>query len=182
MTDLGASSYHLNLKEADALEYWVRTCADPLIRYAFSITGSSAAAEDAMEDAFAALLVKGGTFHSPQQLRAWLYKTTRSKAVDYLRHHKREVPLYDLENVLCAPDPEADTFLQQRNQRLYACMQQLPLQYRQVLVLTYFDDFDVSQICVILGKTKKQVYNLLARAKASLKELLIKEGITYEGF
>ena len=182
MTDSGAGSYHLNLKEPGALEYWVLTCADSMIRYAFSITGSSAAAEDAMEDAFAALLVKGGKFHSPHQLRAWLYKTTRNKAVDYLRHHKREVPLCDLENVLYASDPETDTFLHQRNQRLYACMQQLPLQYRQVLVLTYFDNFDVSQICVILGKTKKQVYNLLVRAKASLKELLIKEGITYEEF
>ena len=50
MTDSGAGSYHLNLKEPGALEYWVLTCADPLIRYAFSITGSSTAAEDAMEE------------------------------------------------------------------------------------------------------------------------------------
>ena len=180
MTDSGASSYHLNLKDPGALEYWVHTCADSLIRYAYSIVGSSSAAEDAMEDAFAAMLVKGGKFHTPQQLRAWLFKTTHNKAVDYLRHHKREVPLCDVENVLHSSDLETDLIYRQRNDTIYVCMQRLPVQYRQVLVLTYFDEFEISQLCTILGKTKKQIYNLLARAKASLKELLMEEGITHE--
>ena len=182
MTDSGASSYHLNLKEPGALEYWVHTCAEPLVRYAYCIVGSSAAAEDAMEDAFATLLVKGTAFRTPQQLRAWLYKVTRNNAVDYLRRHKRETPLCDVENVLCSSDPESDLILRQRNQSIYVCMQRLPVQYRQVLGLTYFDGFALSQVCSIMGKSKKQVYNLLNRAKVALKELLIQEGITHEEF
>ena len=59
-------------------------------------------------------------------------------------------------------------------------MQQLPEQYRQVLQLTYFDGFDVEQITVITKKSKKQVYNLLTRARSSLGKLLIKEGISDE--
>ena len=180
MTDSGASSYHLNLTAPGALEYWVQTLAQPLVRYAYSIVGSSFAAEDAMEDAFAALLVGRHHFQSPQQLRAWLYKTTHNKAVDYLRRHKREVPLEDVENVFSSPDPASAVALRERNRTIYVCMQQLPQQYRQVLILTYFDGFSVAEVCAIMRKTQKQVYNLLARAKVALKELLLEEGISSE--
>ncbi len=182
MTDSGASSYRLNLADPGALEYWVQTLSEPLVRYAYSITQSAAAAEDAMEDAFAALLVKKLRFHSPQQLRAWLYKTTHHKAVDYLRRHSREVPLSDVENVLHSQDTAAHAALRERNRTIYMCMQRLPVQYREVLLLTYFEDFDIPQLCAIMGKSKKQIYNLLARAKVALKELLIQEGISNEEF
>ena len=180
MTDSGASSYRLNLTDPGALEYWVQTLAEPLIRYAYSITHSSAAAEDAMEDAFAALLAGKRRFQSPEQLRAWLYKTTHNKSVDYLRRHKRQVPLEDVENVLCSPDPASAVALRERNKIVYICMQRLPQQYREVLILTYFDNFSVAEVCAVLRRSKKQVYNLLARAKIALKELLLKEGLTHE--
>lgn len=181
MADHGESSYHLDLKNSEALEEIVRTYAQPLIRYAYTLVGSTAVAEDAMEDAIAALLVKGGaSFRSPQALRAWLYRTTRNKAVDYLRRHRREMPLEDVEQILHTWDAEQDAQLRQRDARLYACMQRLPQQYREVLELTYFEGFSVEQICALRRKSAKQVYNLLARAKASLKERLIEEGITYE--
>ena len=67
-----------------------------------------------------------------------------------------------------------------RNRTLYRCMNDLPPQYAEVLYLVYIEDRPIEQVCKLLKKTKKQVYNLLARAKTSLKVLLIKEGISYE--
>ena len=49
-----------------------------------------------------------------------------------------------------------------------------------LFLLHYIEGFSVQQICTILGKSSKQIYNLLARAKTALKEILIKEGMTYE--
>lgn len=180
MADHSESSYHLDLKNSEVFESALRTYAQPLVRYAYTLVGSTAAAEDAMEDAFAALLVKGGSFASEQALRAWLFRTTRNKAIDHLRRHRREVPLEDVEEVAQTWDTEQDALVRERNRRLYICMQRLPQQYREVLQLTYFEHFSVEQICAVRRKSAKQVYNLLARAKASLKEHLIEEGITYE--
>ena len=180
MTDQGVRSYRQNLQDTQVLEQIVRTYSEPLIRYAYSMLGSFAAAEDAMEDAIAALLVKGGAFRSEEHLRGWLYRTTRNKSIDYLRRHKREVPLEDVENVLHTWDAEQNVFLRQRNQSIYRCMQSLPEQYREILVLAYFEGFDVERICAIQRKSAKQVYNLLARAKTSLKEKLMEEGISCE--
>lgn len=59
-------------------------------------------------------------------------------------------------------------------------MEKLAPQYREILQLTYLDGFSVKQCCKVLKKKEKQIYNLLARAKLTLKEILCKDGISYE--
>ena len=49
-----------------------------------------------------------------------------------------------------------------------------------MLQLKYLEGFEGKQICDILGRSAKQVYNLLARAKVALKQQLEREGISYE--
>ena len=181
MTGFGESSYRRNpAADPQELERLVRTYADLLVRYAFTIVGSSAAAEDVMEDTFAYLIAKGGNFPDEGSIRAWLYKVAHSKAINYLRKHKREVPLQDVEQVLYGGSLERDLIRQERNEVLYLCMQKLPDKYRQVLQLKYLDGFTQAQICAITGLSVKQVYNCLHRGRVALKELLRKEGITYE--
>ena len=181
MTGFGESSYRRNpAADPQELERLVHTYADPLVRYAFTIVGSSAAAEDVMEDTFAYLLAKGGHFPDESSIRAWLYKVAHSKAINYLRRHKREVPLQDVEQVLYGGNLEEELVKQERNEVLYLCMQHLPEKYRQVLQLKYLDGFAQAQICSITGLSVKQVYNCLHRGRVALKELLLKEGITYE--
>ena len=181
MTGIGESSYRRD-RAVDmlTLEQLVYTYSDALVRYAYCYVGSADVAEEVTEDAFAALFVKNKHFETAQQARAWLYKAVRSRAVDYLRLHRRHVPLEDVQEVLSVPGPVEEFIVKERNDAIYRCMQALPQQYRVVLQLQYFDEFDIAQIGKILGKTKKQVYNLLSRAKAALKELLVKEGITSE--
>jgi RNA polymerase sigma-70 factor (ECF subfamily) len=181
MPRIGASSYRRYLaNNPETLELLVHAYSDALVRYAYSYVGNAAAAEDIMEDAFALYIAKKIEFDSKEQIRCWLYKTARSRAIDYLRRHRREVSLEGLEQVLSTPDPYVDAARRERNAALYRNLQKLPQQYRVVLQLHYIEDFKVEQICEIMKKSPKQVYNLLSRARASLKELLIKEGITYE--
>ena len=56
-------------------------------------------------------------------------------------------------------------------------MQKLPVEYKDVLCLTYFDGFSVKEVCAVMQKTAKQVYNLLARAKLTLRKFLDEVGI-----
>ncbi len=156
--------------------------SDALVRYAYGLVGSAATAEDIMEEAYAALLVKNPSFYSAEQARSWLYKSVHGKAVDHLRRHWREIPLSDVENVLAASDMEQSFLEKEQNKQVYRCMENLPRQYRQVLILSYFDGFSVPEIGQILGKNTKQVYNLQSRAKAALKEIMLKEGFNYEEF
>ena len=163
-----------------SLETIICTYSDSMVRFACSFVGSASVAEELMEDALADVLFRDKSFNNEAHLKAYLYKTVRHRCINYLRFHQRLVPLDDVESVLCAGDLETDVFKRERDKTVFACLQELPLQYRQVLMLTFFDEFSVDEICIIMARSKKQVYNLLSRAKASLKTLLEKVGFTHE--
>lgn len=169
-----------NGREAVSLETVIRTYSDPLVRFAYGFVLSASVAEELMEDALADVLFRDKKFEDEAHFRAYLYKAVRHRCLNYLRFHRKLVPLEDVEGVLFYGDLEADTIRMERDRTVYTCLQKLPLQYRQVLMLMYFEEFSVDQISTILSRSKKQVYNLLARAKASLKTELEKVGITYE--
>ena len=56
----------------------------------------------------------------------------------------------------------------------------LKAEYREVIILRYFDDLSPERIAQITKRKTKQVYNLLARGKTALKEELKTEGVGYE--
>ena len=181
MAEIGVSSYRrLTQGDQTALDQILIAYSDALVRFAYSLVHNYHASEDIAAESIAILLSKNRKFRDEGHMRAYLYKIARNKAMDHLRHHRHLVPLEDVEMVLGSGDPESDAVLRRRDETIYRCMQALPEQYRQVLQLSYFDDFPVAEICAILKKSQKQVYNLLARARIALKELLEKEGITHE--
>ncbi len=179
MAEIGASSYRRFLLGEDrALEEIVAEYSDALVRFAGSLVGLSAG-EDVAAEAMALFLFKRKQFPDEARMRAYLYKIARSKAMDHLRRHRETVPLEDVEGVLGDGDPLVQILRRERDAVLYRNLQKLPVQYREVLTLAYLDEFSVEQICTVLKKKPKQVYNLLARGKSALKANLEKEGITH---
>ncbi len=180
MAEIGASSYRRFLQgDESGLNAFVAEYSDALVRYAAGFVGA-AAAEDLAAEAMALFLYKRKTFPDEWRMRAYLYKIVRSKSMDYLRRHKDTVPLEDVQAVLGQGDPLSDILRRERNEVLRRCLCQLPGQYREVLTLAYLEDFQIREICTVMGRTSKQVYNLLSRAKTALKDLLEKEDISYE--
>ena len=59
-------------------------------------------------------------------------------------------------------------------------MRELKPEYFQVLYLVYFEDFSNKEIATIMKKNKRQIENLIYRAKNALKSELEKEGFEYE--
>ena len=163
-----------------ALEETVRIYSDALVRFACCYVKNSATAEDIMEDAFVTLLLKRKIFHEEEQLRAYLYKTVRTKSIDYLRRQKRLASLSDYTDALIGERTEYNVLQREQSLAVRQAMKKLPAQYKETLLLSYFNGLDIQELCDALGKTQKQVYNLLSRAKSSLKKILQKEGISYE--
>lgn len=181
MSDKGFESYQQYLRGDEyALEELVRTYSDPLVRFIFCYVQDASEAEDIMEDTIVTLIMKNKRFSDGDKLHGYLYKIARNKAIDYLRWHRRHVPLEDVEKVLAGEDLTATHSRRARDEKIYSCMQSMPKQYKEVLHLTYFEDLPLQQVSRIMGKSMKQIYNLHARAKTAIKELLIKEGIDHE--
>lgn len=60
----------------------------PLLRYAFSLVGRRAVAEEIVQEVFLQLHAHWDHVESP---KAWLFQTVRNRALKYIRDHKREV-------------------------------------------------------------------------------------------
>ena len=67
---------------------------------------------------------------------------------------------------------------EERNRILHFCMDEMNLDYREVLYLTYFEGMSYAQAAEVTGKTVKQITNMVYRGKESLRRLLEREGIT----
>lgn len=178
MTDFGASSYRRFLQgDKRALETLVRMYSDCLTQYAYLFVRNFADAEDIMEESFAALIAKPRNIPDGARFKAYLYKTARNKCLDFLRSKKRtERPLSDYEDILRSEDVEGKIESAERDRKVFECLCRLGEPYREVLYFTYFDGFTANEIGTLLKKSRKQVYNLLARAKLRLKTILEEEG------
>ena len=158
-----------------ALEALVARYSDALVRFAYCLLKDAYAAEDAAEDAFVALIVKKRAFSDDTNLRAYLYKTVRNRCIDLIRRERKRIPSPEF-----SEDPVLLAERRERNAILYAAMQKLPAQYGDVLYLVFLEGFRPEEAARILRRTKKQTYNLIARAKAALKEILAGQGVNYE--
>ena len=110
---------------------------------------------------------------------AYLYKSARNMA---LRHKSRKHPCFSFEDM--DKEPESETLIEEviktkeRNRLLHLCMEQLNDEYREALYLVYFEEMSYSQAGQIMGKSIKQITNMVYRGKQSLRGLLEREGIT----
>ena len=69
-----------------------------------------------------------------------------------------------------------DIFKEERYAALYRALEQLSPDYRQALYLIYFEDMDNESAAKVMGRSRKQFYNLTSRGKAALKGILERMG------
>ena len=70
--------------------------------------------------------------------------------------------------------------LDERKIVVHKAISSLKTEYRQVLWLCFFEELSNEEVAQIMGKSKRQIENLVYRAKQTLKSVLDKEGFEYE--
>jgi RNA polymerase sigma-70 factor (ECF subfamily) len=183
--DNGASSYRrfLDGDEGGIVEI-IRDYKDGLILYLNGFVQNIYTAEDLMEDTFVRLVAKKPKFSARYSFKTWLYTIGRNVAIDYLRHNTKMIPVSyeDLQRIESEEEGLEISYLKEEQKiMLHRAMGKLNSDYQQVLYLSFFEDFDNGQIAAVMKKSKRQVENLIYRAKMSLRSELDKEGFCHEG-
>ena len=183
--DNGASSYRRfrdNGDESGLVEI-IRDYKDGLILYLTSIVGNIQTAEELAEDTFVLLGTKKPRDKGGSSFKTWLYTIGKNLAVDHMRKFskQREVPLDDMYDVSDRENIENNHIRSEDKRQLLRAMKQLKEEYRQVLYLVYFENFSNTEAAAIMGKSERQIRNLLYRSKETLRKILEKEGFSYEG-
>ena len=181
--DNGESSYRRFLAGDDSgMVDIVREFKDGLMLYLRSYTDDISSAEDCVQDTFIKLAVKKPKFNGKSSFKTWLYTIGRNIAIDHERHSRKRmsIPLSDYDNIADEADLEQNYLVSEQKIRLRHAICRLKKEYQQILYLSYFEGFSNAESAGILGKSSKQIENLLYNARKALRTELEKEGFNYE--
>ena len=160
------------------LDELMKKYGDPLTLYINGYLHDVHEAEDLMIEAFSYLFTKKPRIRDGG-FKAYLYKTARHMA---LRHKSRQRLSFNLDDLTEEPDGqilvEEVVQTKERDQILHSCMDVLNPDYRESLYLTYFEGMSYLQAAEVMGKSVKQITNMVYRGKERLRGLLEREGIT----
>lgn len=149
---------------------------DSLYRYACRLTGSDVEAEDLVQETFLIASEKFEQLREPARAFAWLVKILRGC---WSREHRRKLPLAGVPvEELQAVEPGRPVEIEDVDaERVLAVLESLPDEYRDPLLLFYFEELRYRDIADVLGLPLGTVMSRIARAKAYLRERLVPAGV-----
>ena len=139
---------------------------DCIYRIALNGCKNDMDAEDVVQNTFMKLLEKEECFADDEQAKFWLIRVAMNECKSLWRTSwKRKVTsMEDLS--------EEPAFVMPERSELYYAVRELPVKYRQVVHLYYFEDYSVREIAGIMKLSETAVQNRLLRARQKLKEKL----------
>ena len=178
--DNGASSYRRFLDgDESAFDEIMQELFHNLVFFIDGYIHDIHAAEDIAIDAFSDLIVHKHRYNFKVTLKTYLFMIGRSRALDHLRHRK-VIDFVELSQAQTLSDEETDleeTILtDERKRTVNAAVAQLPEDMRAVIHLIYFEEMTYDEAAKVMKKNRKQVDNLLYRAKKALHIILGEDG------
>jgi RNA polymerase sigma-70 factor, ECF subfamily len=155
-----------------AFEEIVERHAPSMYRFASAIASSSAAAEDAMQDAFLGAWRGAKSFRADASVRNWLIRILRNAV--YRQHRLRAdepadtEPLSELGAAAGWGDPEAAVLGRESREVLARAMDQLGSADREILLLREIEDLPGAEVASILGLSLAAMKTRLHRARLRL--------------
>ncbi len=175
--DNGASSYRRFLDgDETAFDLIVREYRLPLVFFVDRYVGDIAAAEDIAIDVFMYLLAEPKKYNFKVSLKTYLFMLGRSRAIDYIRRRKKLTDLDSLKETADRNLLEDEILADERKRAVNEALKKLNDDMRVAIHLVYFEQLSYEEIAKVMKKSKKQVDNLLYRAKKELRTILGKEG------
>lgn len=145
--------------------------ADTVRRICFVHLKNRADTEDIFQTVFVKYLLHTAPFESTEHERAWVIRVTINACKDLLKSvfRSRTVSLEELtDRAAIVPEQEQREVLQ--------AVLALPVQYRDVIYLHYYEGYTAPEMAGILGKNVNTIYTRLTRARGMLRQSLGGEG------
>ena len=177
--DNGASSYRRFLDgDESAFDDIMKQLFHSLVFFIDRYVHDVHAAEDIAMDTFADLIVHRHRYNFKVTLKTYLFMLGRSRALDYLKH-RRIRPTTTLSQAEQIPDEmllEEIVLADERKRIVNAALEKLSDDMREAVHLIYFEQLSYEEAAKVMRKNRKQVDNLLYRAKKELRTILEKDG------
>jgi RNA polymerase sigma-70 factor (ECF subfamily) len=153
---------------------------DGLYGYAIALTHSRAEAEDLVQETYVRAIQGAATLRPESNVKSWMFTILRNLWFNQLRHRRTSSKLIKLDAARgmsnCAvepsPDPQAHYLGKLAHNQVRAAIQQLPAEFREIILLREYEDLSYREIALLLGCPAGTVMSRLARARSRLRVLL----------
>jgi len=148
------------------------------LRVAARLVADTHAAEDLVQEAMVRAWSQAANF-DPRRARfaTWLYRIVVNLCIDYRRRARPE-PLPDnFDPVDTAPPADEVLAAAQRRAAVTRALGELPVRQRAAMTLVYDEGLTGVEAAEVLGVSAKAVERLLARARGTLRDLLLPQGL-----
>jgi RNA polymerase sigma-70 factor (sigma-E family) len=142
-----------------------------LVRLAVLLVDDFAAAEDVVQDAFAALARRPGAVEDPSKALAYLRVSVLNAARSALRR-RRTARAYTPPHDTGPPTPEDVSVLAEEHREVITALHRLAPRQREVLVLRYWQDLSEAEIARTLGISQGTVKSTASRALVALEKAM----------
>lgn len=150
-----------------------------LFYYVFRYVHDKMKAEDILQEAFIKMYVNINSFDADRSFSAWAYRIAHNETINYIKKNNKEVTIEEdgwFEKIADDSIDFATDFDKKiSNQRIKKVVNGLPMKYKQVVVLYYFEEQDYDSIAKILQIPSSTVGVRLRRAKKRLQSTLEEE-------
>jgi len=150
---------------------FVTSSSRRLLRTAFLITGDAESAQDVLQTALERAYLRWGRIRHREQPEPYVQRIIANAAIDTWRARKG-VRTVELDETVLPPMTDAALESLPARDALLACVRELPVGQRTVLVLRYFADLTEADVARILGCSVGTVKSQHARAMAKLRQML----------
>jgi RNA polymerase sigma-70 factor (ECF subfamily) len=150
------------------------------------IVGREEDAEDIAQEAFVRAYRALPRFRGDSKFSSWLYRIATNRALTHLKRHRRRPVTVDIEagphveahalddGGAARRSPEARIREEEFNLAVRDAVSGLPEQYRVVVTLFYLEERSYKEVAATLGIPMGTLKTHLHRARALLREILIK--------
>ncbi len=180
--------------DSEAFSALVERYQHNLYSFLVRFVGDAALAEDVFQETFLQVYQSAPMFDMTRKLRPWLFTVAANKARDALRSRKRRsaAPLdavvggsTDAKTTYATlipseiPSPDEISMNLEMRENVKAIIDQLPENYRIVLILSYFEEIPHKEIAEILsvpvGTVKSRLHGALGLFAQKWKAWMAKE-------
>jgi RNA polymerase sigma-70 factor, ECF subfamily len=159
--------------EREAFGLLYRRHQTQVYRFARSMTGSAALADDIVQDVFLALMRDLARYDvSRAPLKTYLFGIARNLARDRARSVRRLMPLDYAADAVGGDDPAKVHSVNEEIHQLRRCLSGLPARYREVIILSDLHELDYAETAMILKVPIGTVRSRLHRGRHLLLDRL----------
>ena len=166
-------------QDQELFVFLVKRYRKKLVRYAKYLGANDFQAEDIVQESFIKAFINLKGFNTSKNFSSWIYRIVHNHAINFLKKEKnlQHTSLSDwLSEVIPGKvNLEKDFEIEIDKNNLKKCLDKLPIKYKEVLVLFYFEERKYKEISDILRIPINTVGIRLQRAKSKLKEICQKK-------